>query len=515
MRCCARWASRNWPALLLTGAAAALVCMLFATERRLGLNQTVSNRYRFHAIPVAVSTLYHHRPHDYTALRGLAMRFQDPGRTVDEHIAQAIRPDADPGGGTYFWVADDRGLADFVIAAFRLFGPRAASLSDFWFLLLSVSLALYAVGHWRTPAALAVLPLLMFGWVVVALAAPYRLPFPNPDGYWGEAIALHESRMFDGLALVAVLHFAFLAGTDGRVGRRDWAGAVPQAVLLVFLYHARSSLGWQYLALFALVVARVVWWGVLRLRAADRPPAAILGRPLFVAGLLAASLVGLRQYQKATYHPDYFREYGQRTFWHNALMGLAYHPTLRRELPVRYCDDRDAVDLVLARMERDDPDLDRSRWNRQAALNSLGNHNGFDWDRYESTARRIYFDLWRDRPAAMAACYAYHKPREVARQARLIGARLVRGASRGEVPELLAALCVIAPALAVVVVAARRDPDLRSGLRSLSRVVAVVLPFSLIPGVAFYPALTTVLCFYLLSTALAGLLAARLAGGPP
>jgi hypothetical protein len=51
-------------------------------------------------------------------------------------------------------------------------------------------------------------------------------------------------------------------------------------------------------------------------------------------------------------------------------------------------------------------------------------------------------------------------------------------------------------------------------LRSLSRVAAAVLPFSLIPGIAFYPALPTVVCFYLLCAALAGLLAARLTAGP-
>ena len=142
--------------------------------------------------------------------------------------------------------------------------------------------------------------------------------------------------------------------------------------MLVFLYHARSSLGWQFVALFGLVGVRVGWWILNRIRCEDRPSAALLARPLFVGGVLALLLVGLKLYQRAVYHPHYEKEYGQRTFWHNALMGLAYHPVLRDELPMAHCDDRDAVDLVLARMEAREPGLNKNVWNWQAALNSLG-----------------------------------------------------------------------------------------------------------------------------------------------
>src|SRR5262249_22143044 len=148
-------------------------------------------------------------------------------------------------------------------------------------------------------------------------------------------------------------------------------------------------------------------WAVQRLRDADLAPRSALARPLFVALVLAVSLVGLKQYQRAAYHRHYTSTYGQRTFWHNALMGLAYHPRLRDELPMALCDDRNAVDLVLARMEERDPNLDKNQWNWQAALNSLGNHNAFDWNRYEAVARGIYFDLWRSRPTQMTACYGY------------------------------------------------------------------------------------------------------------
>jgi hypothetical protein len=513
MRWCARcagWAKCHALAFVLTASSCALVCLLFAIDGRLGLHQSVSTRYRFHAIPVAVSRLYHNHPHDYTAIKRLAIRFHDAERNIDDQIRETIHADFDTEAGTYYWVADDRGLADYVYCAFRLFGPEVKSLSNFWFLLLSISVLLFTLGFWRTPAALLLPPLVLLGWIGIASIAPERLPFPNAQGYWGEAIALHESRMFDGLALLSFLHLAILAGVGGSVRRLAWPTAILQAALLIFLYHARSSLGWQYLALFSLVGLRVGWWMLNRIRPVSRPPAVALARPLFVAGLLALSLVGLKQYQRAVYHRNYTEEYGQRTFWHNALMGLAYHPALRAELPMVHCDDRDAVDLVLAHMESHDAGLDRNVWNWQAALNSLGNHNRFDWNRYESEARAIYFEQWRVSPVRMAECYCYYKPRDTFGQARIVGARLATGLARGTMPEFLTASVLVIAALGIVVVGVQRDPDLRLWLRSLTRVVVVVIPFSLVPGIAFYPALTTVACFYLLGVTLVGLVLARI-----
>src|SRR5262245_17780539 len=98
---CAQWARANAAALGLSAAAVTLVALLAATDSRLGLHRHASTRYRFHAIPVAVSQLYHGRAHDYTAFRPLAHRFHDPTGDLDEQIAESLA--ADPGAGTYFW----------------------------------------------------------------------------------------------------------------------------------------------------------------------------------------------------------------------------------------------------------------------------------------------------------------------------------------------------------------------------------------------------------------------------
>jgi hypothetical protein len=496
MGCPGHWVRANAGPLLLTGAAAVLLALLVAADSRLGLHRHASNRYRFHAVPVAVSQLHHGRAYDYTAFRTLAHRFHDGSRDLDDQIAEAIR--ADPGTDTYFWVADDRGLSDFVASAFRLFGPEVRSLSRFWFLLLAAAVGLFVVGYWKTPAALALPVFVLFGLLVLAESLPFRARIPFDGRHWQEDIALYESRLFDALALLSVLHLALLA-CGAKPGRAAWLAAVPQAGLLLFLYHARSSLGWQYLALFALVGGRVAWCLWQRRRRE-------LGPPLVIAGLLAVSLVGLKQYQRATYHPAYFADTGPRTFWHNALMGLSHHPRLRDGLPMRQCEDRDAVDFVLRRMEERDPNLDRNRWNWMAALNSLGSHNPFDWPTYEAAARREYLELWRHHPGRMTACYAIHKPLALARLWAVALRLVAKEAVAGRAWELLAGIGVAVCASLMLIRRGRQDAVVRGELRRSALVLLTLVPFALIPGIAFYPALPTTAGFLVAAVALTGVL---------
>jgi hypothetical protein len=498
---CVQWMKANAGSLALFGAAGVLFALLFAADDRLGLYQKASNRVRFHAIPVAISELYHNRQHDYTAFRTLAHRFHDSSRPLDEQIAEAIR--SDPGTDTYYWVADDRGLSDFVLAAFRLFGPQTRSLSNFWFLLLAFGVGLFVLGYWNKPSALVLPVQALFGLLVLAEWLPFREQIPFDDHVWQGQVALYESRLFDALALVSVLHLALVIVLP-KMGRFAFATAIPQAALLVFLYHARSSLGSEYLALFVLILARIGWCLLRRERGQ-------LAGPLFVAGLLGLSLVGLKCYQHAVYDPAYFADRGNRTFWHNALMGLSHDPRLRKEVPMRHCEDRDAVDLILARMYADNPNLDPKQWNAQSALNSLGSHNAFDWPAYEATARDIYFDLWRTRPGEMFVCYAVYKPYALARQVwaelRVAGREMIAGRAW----EAIAGLGVLLAVSVGLFRAGRGDEALRGEVRALSFVLLALVPFALIPAIAFYPAITTTGAFFVMVLSLGSLVAVQAA----
>ncbi len=161
--------------------------------------------------------------------------------------------------------------------------------------------------------------LVLLGLLAYAHACPHYPEVRFGDGgTWLESVALYEARGLESVAVLSWLHLGLLTGP---VCLSACLAAVPQVALLVFLYHALSSLGWMYLALFALAGARVV--GVLRSGGGPR------GAGLAVAVVLAATLAGLQHYKRPIYHPAYFADRGSRSFWHNALMGFGYHSKLR------------------------------------------------------------------------------------------------------------------------------------------------------------------------------------------
>ena len=251
---CAGGRRHHATALVLTAATGALVCLLFATDRRLGLQESASTRYRFHAIPVAVSELYHHRPHDYTAHRKLAMRFHDSERKIDDQIREAVDPDLANRRRDVLTGSPTTGAwPTSLIVRFHLFGPRVSSLSKLWFLILSITLhPLHDRATGGRPPRSRCRSLILFGWLGIASDRRRALAIPQRAGCWGEDIALYESRMFDGLALVAVLHLAILAGSGCRVSRaglangdssgRDPRLSLPRPVVARLAISPHSSL---------------------------------------------------------------------------------------------------------------------------------------------------------------------------------------------------------------------------------------------------------------------------------
>ncbi|MBU3540827.1 hypothetical protein [Polynucleobacter sp. UB-Tiil-W10] len=74
---------------ILTFISLALITVIFQRGIQLDLISSVTDRIRFHAIPVAISFLYHGQPHDYTALREVAIPFQGAG-PLHDLIADAV-----------------------------------------------------------------------------------------------------------------------------------------------------------------------------------------------------------------------------------------------------------------------------------------------------------------------------------------------------------------------------------------------------------------------------------------
>jgi hypothetical protein len=478
---------KPWQKSLVWICVAISLLAIYQRGKALSLDRHPTDRLRYHAIPVALSSVYHRWPHDYTALKGLAAPFQS-GDALEDLIAWGVAYQADPDEGTYYWVADDRGMGDYVVMAFRLFGPHLNSLYLFYFVVLGVSCALFLVEAHDNSAMSALL--------ILVLAAMYSalpvIPLANVTTWARESAAfepvtLYEPRTIELLSLIATLHLA-LAGLAGQ----RWtpiriAAASVQAILLAFCYHARSTVGWQVLFVAAMSAVNLAWsrYAPMRSSGGDREHRAGLSRTsaLVPLGLVAIAFVGLAVYKHIMYNPRYFEDKGSRTVWHNALMGLGADGSLGEQYRLRVSDG-DVVTAVIGYLkETGDPRLNAS-WTTQNILASLGSNANFNWFVYEDAAEDLYWHFWRAHPRAMLRYYLRDKPHDV--MALLINVSATSPIAQRNARQLYfnplsgPALLIAVPAWLVVWTA--RPKVARFVVGTL-----LLCCFSLIPGYVFYP----------------------------
>ncbi len=359
-----------------------------------------TERMRYHALPVAISQLYHGQKRDYTGHWQIAMEFQSPGNTVNEIISRTTTQVLPPHPKPYLWTADDRGLADFVYGAFTLFGPDVTSLFYFWFALLGLSLTQALIAYWRDPFGLAVIA---SGMVAIGIMIPV---YTHANA--GLPVHISESRMFDPLGCIAMLHL--LLSIFRPIRSAIWIHApalVFQAALLGFLLHTRTTLIWILLSVIVVSLA------VTLKRLADGTPTRSRLQALAPALLVIAAWAGAVIHQNAVLNSAYLTEIGPRTVWHNVLIGLIQSPIFSKELRITEFSDGVAADIVLRDMaKRSDPRLGPD-WTRENIMNSLGGHARFDWVSYESAARSLVLRTLADNPTATLELVFWQKPKRV------------------------------------------------------------------------------------------------------
>ena len=365
-----------------------LVFLFYISGLHQQLDVSYENRIKFHAVPIAISTLYQGHKHDYRGWRSTEIPFQNDILLTDEFLAKQIKAPVDKDQGHYYWVADDRGYADYVIAAFALFGPHMRSLYDFWFVLLLLSITFFVQAFGRQVWPLAFLSLLVLG-IHFASALLKLIQIP---------IGIYEPRYLDALALIPVFHMIFAASFFQKEDlKKHFFCLFGQLFIFTFLYHARSSLGWEIVAVIGISLS------VLFVR--KRKNAVF---PLLVITMLIASLMLLTGYKRQTYHKNYFEEMGVRTFWHNALMGL------NKVLPEFDVDDVVIAHLVIQYAK--ESKICESCVEKLAAqelLNTLGNWGRADWLAYEKCAKKLYFSLLHQNKWKILQMYLFHKPLRV------------------------------------------------------------------------------------------------------
>ena len=475
-----------------------LISVLFARGLQLHLANKITYRIKLHAIPIAISVLYHHHRHDYTGFRVIELPFQGTGDTTNL-IKDAISQDLKGDNSNYYWVADDRGFSDYVIASFYLFGPHLASMYYMWFVVLLISVSLFLISFHKKVWALGFLNLLFLGIYTaistLALSSADAIGAP-PMLNTLSSVALYETRFLDVLALVSIFHMMFLASRIKLFRLRQDGGALlGQIGVFIFLYHARSSLGWELMAVFLYCILLLCknLYKCNHHKFTKKFVFSNLNAPSIVIGALCLSLVVFNAYKHIAYHPQYFAEMGSRTFWHNALMGLGASPALEKSYHLSISDFNSAQSVVNFAKESGLCTDDVAKQEPQVLLNSLGNWGIVDWVNYEHCAKKLFFNIVSNNPVEIIYLYTITKPLaslNILKMAMTPSTDPVLEKIRSRYGMKWAPFNVINMSFLFIILGLSFT-SLRRMRKLCMNVTSILLIASFIPSVAFYPDILT------------------------
>jgi hypothetical protein len=300
---------------------------------------------------------------------------------------------------------EDTGLGTYNYLAFRVFGVNIPALTYLYFVIVTASLVLYGIGHWRSVGAMAAVVV-----VVLALYAVACADFVNFLGssafFDGAGIDLKDPRFLGTLAAIPVLHLIVMwTRPRYRLGPLDYVVVAMQAAIFAFALQIRSPVVWAVLALSAFWLIA----GVLALRRGrslrslcDWRQSRSAPMPITVlAVLLSAQLLAA-----VTLHPLY-RVQGdvpRHMFWQGLLSSLQLEPDWDKKYgaSVNGATD-DAVPAQVARIAimKLPPEERQQYLNRDGATKRTA---------LEKFSRIAFFDiLWKD-PKFVAHAFFIDKP---------------------------------------------------------------------------------------------------------
>ena len=225
------------------------------------------------------------------------------------------------------FAGEDIGLGSYNYLAFRAFGVNVAALTYLYFVIVTVSLVLFGIGHWRSVGAMAAVVAVTLALYVVACADFVNF-LGTSELFDGPGIDLKDPRFLGTIAAVPLLHVIVIwTRPSYRLGPLDYVVVALQAAIFAFALQIRSPVIWAVLALLAfwLMIGALVLcrgrslrslWDWRQSRSALIPIAVL-------AVLLSAQLL-----TAATLHPLY-RAQGdvpRHMFWQGLLSSLQLNP---------------------------------------------------------------------------------------------------------------------------------------------------------------------------------------------
>ena len=147
---------------------------------------------------------------------------------------------------------EDTGLGTYTYLAFRLFGVNIPALTYLYFVIVTLSLLLYGIGHWRSVGAMAAAVAVTLALYVVVCDDIVNFLgsselFSNAPG-----IDVKEPRFLGTIAAIPLLHVIVVwTRPRYRLGPLDYVVVALQAAIFAFALQTRSPVVWAVLALSA------------------------------------------------------------------------------------------------------------------------------------------------------------------------------------------------------------------------------------------------------------------------
>jgi len=300
---------------------------------------------------------------------------------------------------------EDIGLGTYDDLAFRFFGVNVPALTYLYFVILTASLVLYGIGHWRSVGAMAAVVAVTLALYAVICANFLNLLVSSAI-YHGPGIDAKDPRFLGTLAAIPLLHMIVMwTRPRYRLGPLDYAVVALQAAIFSFALQIRSPVIWAVLALS-------VFWstaGVLALRRGRsmrslwdwRQSRSALLPAVVLAVLLSGQLLAA-----VTLHPVY-RAQGdvpRHMFWQGLLSSLQLEPEWDKKYgaSVNGATD-DAMPAQVARIAI----MKLPPEERQQYLNRDGSTKRIALEKF---TRLAFFDILRNDPEFVAHTFFIDKP---------------------------------------------------------------------------------------------------------
>jgi hypothetical protein len=300
---------------------------------------------------------------------------------------------------------EDTGLGSYNYLAFRAFGVNVPALSYLYFVIVTFSLVLYGIGHWRSVGAMAAVVAVTLALYVV-VCADFMNFLGSSKLFSGPGIDLKDPRFLGTIAAVPLLHVIVMwTRPRYRLGPLDYVVVALQAAIFAFALQIRSPVVWAVLALSAFWLTA----GALALRRGrslrslwDWRQSRSAPMPVTVlAVLLSAQLLAA-----VTLHPLYHAQgdVPRHMFWQGLLSSLQLNPEWSvKYLPSvdNYTDDmmpEAAARIAIMKLPPEERQqyLRGDGWPRRTAL--------------EKFTRLAFFDILRSDPKFVAHTFFIDKP---------------------------------------------------------------------------------------------------------